>query len=346
MTILQDKPTRDGATPRDTPRAPLVDRFGRVHTYLRISVTDRCNFRCRYCMPAHGLVWKHRDELLTSDEIVRVARLFTRLGVDKIRLTGGEPSVRPGIEDIIARITEDAGAGSVFMTTNGYRLAGKAQALRSAGLHGLNISLDSLRPERFKEITLRDGLSNVLGGIDAALDAGFPSLKINVVIMAGVNQDEILDFVEMARERPVNVRFIEFMPFKNNGWKAADVYPYARMLSDIRERYAIERLETDRSAVGKDFRVPGFAGTIGFVTSMSDSFCSTCNRIRVTADGQIKSCLFGAAESNLRDRLRENAPDNELEQQVREALWRKQKEHPPMEQLLDVDNRSMIQIGG
>lgn len=343
MTALQDKP-QDSTTAAE--RSPLVDRFGRVHTYLRISVTDRCNFRCRYCMPSHGLVWKDRSDLLSDDEIVRVARLFIRLGVDKVRLTGGEPSVRPGIERIIGRITEDAGPGAVFMTTNGYRLARNAAALRAAGLHGLNISIDSLRRDRFQQITLRDGLHNVLAGIDAALDAGFPSVKINVVVMAGVNADEILDFVEFARHRPVNVRFIEFMPFKNNGWKAADVYPYARMLSDIRARHALERLDTERSAVGKDFGIAGFAGTIGFVTSMSDSFCSTCNRIRLTADGQLKSCLFGPAESNLRDRLRAGAPDDDLEQQIREALWRKQKEHPPMQDLLHVDNRSMIQIGG
>jgi cyclic pyranopterin phosphate synthase len=297
-------------------------------------------------MPAEGLVWKEREDLLTLDEIVRVAALFGRLGVTKVRLTGGEPTVRPGIEGLIARISDAVGHGSVYMTTNGYRLSAKLSDLRAAGLAGVNVSLDSLRRDRFETITRRDGLAEVLKSIDAAEEAGIPSLKINAVVMAGVNEDEILDFVEFVRDRPITMRFIEFMPFKANGWKAADVYPYARMREDIATRYHLIREAPERGAVGKDFRIEGFLGKVGFVTSMSDSFCSTCNRIRVTADGQIKSCLFGAAESNMRDRLRAGATDDEIEEQIRGALFLKQREHAPMEELLHLDNRSMIQIGG
>jgi cyclic pyranopterin phosphate synthase len=297
-------------------------------------------------MPAEGLVWKDRRDLLTFDEIVRVAGLFARLGVTKVRLTGGEPTVRPGVEELIARVSGAVGSGSVYMTTNGYRLAAKLPGLRAAGLAGLNVSLDSLRRDRFEKITRRDGLAEVLESIDAAEAAGIPSLKVNAVVMAGVNEDELLDFVEFVRDRDITVRFIEFMPFKANGWKVADVYPYAKMREDIEQRYRLTREEPERGAVGKDFRIAGFRGKVGFVTSMSDSFCSTCNRIRVTADGQIKSCLFGAAESNLRDRLRAGATDDDIEEQIREALFRKQREHAPMEELLHLENRSMIQIGG
>jgi cyclic pyranopterin phosphate synthase len=324
----------------------LVDRFQRTHTYLRISITDRCNFRCRYCMPPEGLDWRAKNEILTFEEIERLARLFATTGVNKIRLTGGEPTVRKGLEDLIGRLGTIPGVTSLLMTTNGTTLASKARSYRDAGLTGLNVSIDSLRRERFAEITLRDELDRVLAGIDSAIEAGYETVKVNVVVMAGVNDDELLDFVEFARTRPVNVRFIEFMPFEGNGWKQISVFPYRKMLSIIGEQYDLLPLATESSAVGKDFGIPGFAGTIGFVTSMTESFCDGCNRVRLTAEGAFKACLFSGAEVSLRDPMRGGASDEELLAIVRDSLSRKWKGHPPMNVLPQVSNRSMVSIGG
>lgn len=327
-------------------RSPLFDRFGRVHSYLRISVTDRCNFRCVYCMPAEGIEWRPREDILTFEEIVRVTRVFVRLGVDKVRLTGGEPTLRRGIEHLISALAALPGVRTLAMTTNGFRLREHAHTYREAGLTGINVSLDSLRRERFLQITRRDALDNVLAGLDAALAAGYEKVKLNTVVMAGVNEDELLDFVELARDRPLHVRFIEFMPFHNNGWSEGGVFPLARMREIIGSRYSPEPMHVEPNAVAREWRIPGFQGTIGFIASMTESFCSGCNRIRLTADGQVKSCLFSPAESNLRDVLRSGASDDELEERIRTALWLKPKEHPPMEVLSALENRSMIEIGG
>ncbi len=327
-------------------RERLLDRFGRVHNYLRISVTDRCNFRCGYCMPPEGLDWRHRDEILTFEEIERLARLLVDMGVNKVRLTGGEPTVRRGLEELIGRLTAIDGLTALLMTTNGTTLAPKALEYRKAGLTGLNISLDSLRRDRFQAITLRDELPRVLTGIDVALVAGFESVKLNVVVMAGVNDDELLDFVEFTRDRPINVRFIEFMPFEGNGWKSGAVFSYASMKRVIEDRYDLTRISTEKSAVGKDFSVAGHKGTIGFVTSMTESFCGDCNRIRLTAEGAFKACLFAAPEISLRDPMRNGADDETLSMLIRDELSRKWRQHPPMNQLPQIKNRSMVAIGG
>ena len=327
-------------------RSALTDRFGRVHTYLRISVTDRCNFRCVYCMPPEGIAWRPREEILTFEEIVRVARVFVRLGVAKLRLTGGEPTVRHGIESLIAALAAIPGLRTLAMTTNGFRLRENARTYREAGLTGINVSLDSLQRDRFRQITRRDALSEVLAGLDAALAAGYEKVKLNTVVMAGVNDDELLDFVELARDRPLHVRFIEFMPFHDNGWSEGGVFPLARMREIIQKRHSLEPVPGEPNAVAREWRVPGFEGTIGFIASMTESFCSGCNRIRLTADGQVKSCLFSPAESNLRDLLRAGASDSEIEAHIRAALWLKPREHPPMEVLAALENRSMIEIGG
>lgn len=325
---------------------PLVDRFGRAHTYLRISVTDRCNFRCRYCMPPEGLPWRPHDEILSYEEIERIARLFARMGVEKIRITGGEPTVRKQIETLMGRLSGIEGIHHLLMTTNGTTLAQKAPTYRAAGLTGVNVSMDSLKRERFAEITLRDELHRVLAGIDAALDAGIPSVKVNVVVIAGFNDDELLDFVEFTRERPVTMRFIEFMPFEGNDWSSNKVFGYREMVNRIEDRYTLRRVDTEPSAVGKDFAIDGFAGQIGFVTSMTESFCSDCNRVRLTAEGGFKPCLFAGAEFDLKAPMRAGATDEELETIIRDGLSRKWKEHPPMNQLLQVGNKAMVAIGG
>lgn len=326
--------------------ATMTDRFGRVHRYLRISVTDRCNFRCAYCMPEEGMEWRKRDELLTFEEIERLARLFVRLGVDKIRLTGGEPTVRKGLVELIQRLAAIPGVQSLLMTTNASTLATMAETYRNAGITGLNISLDSLRRDRFLEITKRDELPRVLKGIDAAIAAGYDSVKVNVVLMRGVNDDELLDFVRYAKDRPLNMRFIEFMPFDGNGWSKPSVFSFAEMKRVIGEELELIPIGTDPNAVGKDFAIPGFAGTLGFVTSMTESFCSTCNRVRLTAEGAFKACLFAGAETSLRDPMRAGATDEDLEEIIASGIQKKWRGHPNLDVLPLVQNRSMVSIGG
>lgn len=297
-------------------------------------------------MPAEGLPWLERADVLSFEEIERLARIFVDGGVDKIRLTGGEPTVRRDLPKLIERLSGISGVRTRTMTTNGWTLREHARTYRTAGLTGLNISVDSLKRERYKDITLSDGLDRVLDGLEAAIDAGFESLKVNVVVMAGVNDDELLDFVELSRLKPINVRFIEFMPFPDNEWNLDKVFSYREMVSRISSRYAVRPIPGELGAVGKDFAIEGFAGSIGFVTSMTDSFCGDCNRLRLTADGQIKVCLFSNGETSLRDIVRSGGSDTDVELAIRDALDKKWKEHPPMERLFKLENRRMVQIGG
>lgn len=324
----------------------LLDNHGRAHRYLRISLTDQCNFRCRYCMPEEGIAFEPGENLLTADEIVRLAGVFASLGIRKVRLTGGEPTLRRDLVEIARRISAVDEIETLAMTTNGSTLAKHCRTYREAGISILNVSLDSLDPEGFLRITRRNHLPLVQRGIAAALECGFTELKINCVVMKGINNHEILDFVELARELPLTIRFIEFMPFLGNRWSGAGLYPYAQIREDIEARYKLNRVSTEPSAVGKDFQIPGFAGRVGFVTSMTESFCGSCDRVRLTADGAIKPCLFSPSEVCLRDMMRRGACDQDLEAAIRDAVKRKPKEHLPMHQLPTVQRRSMIQIGG
>lgn len=324
----------------------LIDRFGRQHTYLRISVTDRCNLRCVYCMPAEGIAVKPRDEILRFEEIERLSRIFVEMGIRKIRITGGEPLVRKGLEDLIAKLGRLDGLQSLAMTTNAVLLEDKVEALRQAGLTAINISLDSLRSDRFFQITLRDDHNRVMRSIEAAAAAGFHSMKLNVVVISGVNDDEILDFVEYVKDKPMNVRFIEYMPFKDNQWSPDGVLSYAEMRARIEAKFELVPLASKAGDVAKDFALAGHRGTVSFITSMTDSFCSSCNRLRITADGGIKSCLFYAPEVSLRDAIRAGATDGDLRRLINEAVLGKPEAHPPMEELASADNRAMVEIGG
>jgi GTP 3',8-cyclase len=324
----------------------LVDQFGREHTYLRISVTDRCNLRCVYCMPNEGIQWKTKEQLLTFEEIERIAKVFVRLGIRKIRLTGGEPLVRKNLEALIEKLADIPGVETLAMTTNATLLAPKAQLLHDLGLSALNISLDTFHPEKFAQITRRDDFETVMTGLQTALSVGFASLKLNCVVMSDFNDDEVLDFATFAYDKPLNVRFIEYMPFKDNDWQPGKVVTFAQMKEQIESKYRLIPIETERSAVGKDFSMAGGRGTVSFISSISDSFCSTCNRLRLTADGSIKSCLFYPAESNLRDALRQGASDEELEEMILYALSVKPEAHPPAEEIATGENRAMIEIGG
>ncbi len=324
----------------------LVDSFGRPHTYLRISVTDRCNLRCTYCMPPQGIDWKPREEILTFEEILRLARVLDGHGIRKIRLTGGEPLVRTELEQLAQSLSALPHLEHLTLTTNGILLKQKAKVLKRAGVTGITVSLDTLRRERFEAITKRDYLPAVQEGIEAVFAAGFNALKINVVVMAGVNDDELLDFMALTHDRPIHVRFIEYMPFQDNQWSQGGLLPYAEMRRLIETRYTLIPQTQEASAVSKDFTLPGFAGQVGFVTSMTQSFCGTCNRIRLTADGAIKSCLFHPSEVSLRDAMRNGATDESLIALIQKALWQKQAAHLPMEELARQDNRPMIAIGG
>ncbi len=325
----------------------LIDSFNRKHTYLRISVTDRCNLRCSYCMPPAGIELKERNEILTFSEIERLAKIFAYMGVNKIRLTGGEPLVRKDVPKLIERLANIPGIQTIGMTTNGVLLKSFAHQLKQSGLTNLNISLDSLCPPQFEMISGKQHFDDVIDGIYSSLEAGFQPLKLNVVIMGGVNDDEILDFVEFVRNKPINVRFIEYMPFKFNQWNQAKFISFRQMMEMISEKYELQPIiSIDQNSVAKDYWINGFMGTVSFITSMSDHFCGTCNRIRLMADGSVKSCLFHPAEVNLRSALRSGDSDEVIEDMIRSAVLQKQFEHQAAEELINIENRSMIQIGG
>lgn len=329
------------------PRPPLTDRFGRIHTYLRVSVTERCNLRCRYCMPAAGIPWKPRAHLLTFEEIERLVRIYARMGITKVRLTGGEPTARAGLSELVSALVAVPGIETVGLTTNGMKLDQLAKSLRTAGLNRLNVSLDTLRPERFEQIARRPGLERVMAGIEGAQKAGFNPLRLNVVIIGGVNDDELEDFADWAQRQPIHVRFIEYMPFRDNEWQKARMIPWRDLLARLRRHWPLESTETNNPhAVARIFRAPGFVGTIGFIASMSEHFCDGCNRVRLTADGSLKSCLFQPAEWNLRDAMRMDASDEDLEAMIRQSLDGKWQHHPPAEELAKLDSTTMTEIGG
>lgn len=303
--------------------------------------------RCVYCMPPQGIDLKRKDEILTFDEIERVCNIFARMGGTKIRLTGGEPLVRKDIDQLIARLTRLHSIDTVGMTTNAVLLYQHIRKLKEAGLKKINISLDTLHRERFEKIALRQYYDQVFMGIQSALEAGFIPLKLNVVVMKGINDDEILDFVQFVKDKPINVRFIEYMPFKFNQWNAGGFISFKEMKEKIATRYKLIPIaQEDHSVVAKDFAIEGCTGTVSFITSMSCDFCDSCNRIRLLADGSIKSCLFYSSEINIRQALRNGAADEELGEMICSAVLRKPLRHPDMKDIVKIENRSMIEIGG
>ncbi|PAA57863.1 hypothetical protein BOX15_Mlig002786g1, partial [Macrostomum lignano] len=324
---------------------PLTDRFKRRHTYLRISLAEKCNLRCQYCMPAEGVSLTPSKSLLTSTEISRLARAFVSWGVRKVRLTGGEPLLRADLLDIVAGLNElrSQGLQSIGITTNGILLQRQARALRQAGLDALNVSCDTLVPGKFELVTRRRGWDRVWSGVRHALDSGFPIVKINCVAMRGFNDDELVDFVRLTLDHAYDVRFIEYMPFDGNRWSTRKMLPYAEMLDRIRVEFPnIERLPDEPNHVSKAWKVPGARGRVGFISSMTQHFCAVCNRVRVTADGNFKVCLHGGSEVSLRDAIRSGATDDELKQIVSDSLQRKKAQHA--EKLLSQTNPTLHQI--
>jgi len=393
--------------PGDQPRAPptrlqrlrnepeprqfssfLTDNYAREHNYLRISVTERCNLRCTYCMPEEGVQLSPPAHLLTTPEIVYLSSVFVDQGVDKIRLTGGEPTVRKDIVNLMQQIGQlrNNGLKELCLTTNGISLYRKLDAMVDSGLTAVNLSLDTLSEGLFAIMTRRNGHSAVMKSMNRILEmnkmgAGI-KLKINCVVMRGINEREIIPFVEMGKEQDLEVRFIEYMPFDGNKWSERKMLPYQEMLAIIREKYpSVGKATGHPNDTSKTYKVPGFVGRIGFITSMTDNFCGTCNRLRITSDGNLKVCLFGNAEVSLRDILRESNNGEPIDKEAMEAIKqvemdrrqglssstgalgvsrreaklldvigmavkRKKEKHAGMGELEHMENRPMILIGG
>jgi GTP 3',8-cyclase len=325
---------------------PLLDGHGRRIGDLRVSVTDRCNFRCQYCMPAEGLPWLERDDVLHFEEIERLVALLASMGVADVRLTGGEPLVRrdfPTLVGMLAPLVDD-----LSITTNGYLLERDAEALVRAGATRFNVSIDSLQRDRFFEMTRRDALPRVLRGLEVL--AGFPEahpIKVNAVAMRGFTEDEVLPFARFAREHPYEVRFIEFMPLDaDHAWTPDSVLPGTEIRAIIEQQWPLEPVEREPHATARVYRFADGRGSIGFINPVSEPFCGDCNRIRLTADGRLRTCLFSLNETDLRAPLRDGADDGELEQIIRDAVWRKELKHHVNEPGFVQPARTMSAIGG
>ena len=325
----------------------IKDRFGRTHNYLRISLTDNCNFRCFYCMPEEDYEFTPASSLMNADEIEKLATIFVEQGVNKIRLTGGEPLVRKDAADIILRLSKLP--VKLTLTTNGTRLHEYIDVLRKANIHSLNISLDTLQPDKFNLITRRNQFQLVYDNIQLLIQNGF-HVKVNMVVMRGLNHDEINDFILWTKNQPVHVRFIEFMPFTGNKWSSNKVFTWKEILSAIEENYSYFPLKNEEHDTAKGYIVPGHAGTFAVISTMSSPFCGTCNRMRLTADGKMKNCLFSDKETDLLSALRNGEDILPL---IHKNILSKAKElggqfttdfeHLHAE---DIHNRSMITIGG
>ncbi|EIM92320.1 molybdenum cofactor biosynthesis prote [Stereum hirsutum FP-91666 SS1] len=309
---------------------PLVDTFGRRHNYLRISLTERCNLRCQYCMPEEGIELSPKASILSDDEVIRLATLFVKSGVTKIRLTGGEPTIRKGIVNLVARLNalREHGLSSIGMTSNGLILHRHLDDLVKNGMTHLNLSLDTLDPFKFEIMTRRMGHEAVLRSLRQALANPLLQVKLNIVVMKDVNDAEVLQFVEMTKDQPLSVRFIEFMPFTGNKWNKDKMLPSAELESRIRTFHpGLVKASDELNDTARSYTIPGYRGSLGFISSMSDHFCSSCNRLRLTADGQVKVCLFDPKEISLRDQMRSGADDTVLLKTIRHALYGKKEKH-------------------
>jgi cyclic pyranopterin phosphate synthase len=349
----------------------LADSFNRIHDYLRISVTERCNLRCSYCMPEHGVELKPKETLLTFEEIAQLASVFVKLGVRKIRLTGGEPLVRKNLEELCAMLSTLPGLDELALSTNGLLLEEKLPQLWNSGVRQLNISLDTLQSDRFERLTRRANFAQVIAAIRAAAAfqssnnrGGFESIKLNAVVIRGTNDDELIDFVRFVEELNqiakiaastaqsaapmIEMRFIEFMPFRSNGWAANECVPYSEMLQTLESVYHLDAAEHGSGVAGpaKSFVIRETGARVGFITSISEHFCGDCNRLRLTADGSMRVCLFGTDTISLRDMLRSGASESDMEAAIRRTLYQKWEKHPEPEQLIQINDREMVMIGG
>jgi len=327
----------------------LVDSFGRVVSNLRISVTDRCNFRCRYCMPEEGMQWMDREELLTFEEITRCVAVFAGLGVDKIRLTGGEPLMRKDMHRLVNMIANVPGIRDIAMTTNGFFLKDQAAALKQAGLHRINVSLDSLDPKTFEVMTRRTSFDKVWEGILAAREAGLTPIKVNAVLVRGVNAEDIPRFARLTRDEGFIPRFIEYMPIgMDDGWAADKVVAGEEVRHRMEREVGVALVPVEKMGAqpADRYAFEDGKGEVGFINSVSEPFCGACNRVRLTSDGKLRTCLFSLAETDLRALLRGSATNEQIAEEIRDAVHKKEKGHLINQPGFIRPERTMSQIGG
>lgn len=329
---------------------PLVDSYGRRIKSMRISITDKCNFRCTYCMPAEGLPWLKKAEILSYEEIERVARVAVDIGIEQIRLTGGEPLVRRDVSDLVRQLRKLEGLKSLSLTTNGILLKQQAKALAEAGLTRINVSLDSLIREKFAQLTRRDQISRVLEGLEEL--EHYPSIhpiKVNAVAIRGFTEEEVLDFARLARRKAYVIRWIEFMPLDADQiWRKEDILTGAEIKAIIETEFGpLVQVKTgDPAETARRYTFSDGIGEVGFINPVSEPFCSSCDRIRLTADGQLRTCLFATEETDLRAVLRSDADDETLASTIRQAVWNKELKHYIGDKRFKRANRSMSMIGG
>jgi cyclic pyranopterin phosphate synthase len=329
-------------------REPLHDGHGRRITDLRVSVTDRCNFRCQYCMPAEGMPWLEREEVLTFEEIEHLVAVMATMGIEDLRLTGGEPLVRRGFPRLATMLSGVSGIRDLSLTTNGYLLERDARDLAAAGIDRVNVSIDSLQRDRFFQITRRDALPQVLRGLDAvARQPSIRQIKVNALGIRGFTEEEILPFCELARSTGIQVRFIEFMPLDaDHAWSRDQVLTGGEIRRAVESHHRLVEAEREPSATARVFRFVDGRGEIGFVNPVSEPFCADCNRIRLTSDGKLRTCLFSLTETDLRGPMRAGASDAQLERLIREAVWRKELKHRINQPGFVQPGRTMSAIGG
>lgn len=328
----------------------LVDSYGRRIKNMRISITDKCNFRCTYCMPAEGLPWLKKAEILSYEEIERIARIAVSIGIEQIRLTGGEPLVRRDVPELVRQLHKIEGLHSLSITTNGILLKQQAAALAEAGLTRINVSLDSLIREKFAQLTRRDQITRVLEGLEEL--EKYPSIhpiKVNAVAIKGFSEEEVLDFVRLTRRKAYVIRWIEFMPLDADQiWRKEDILTGGEIKAIIEAEYGplVPITSGDPSETARRYTFSDGIGEVGFINPVSEPFCSTCDRIRLTADGQLRTCLFSTEETDLRAVLRSGASDEDLVQTIRQAVWNKELKHYIGDKRFKRANRSMSMIGG
>ncbi|MGI6551502.1 MAG: GTP 3',8-cyclase MoaA [Syntrophomonadales bacterium] len=326
----------------------MLDRLGRDINYMRISITDRCNLRCRYCMPAEGISLKDHREILSFEEIETLVRVSTELGIRKIRLTGGEPLIRRNLPDLVHAISRIDAIDDVAITTNGVLLSSLVTPLKQAGLTRVNLSLDTLKNDRYQYITRRGDIEPVINGLERALAEGLHPVKVNTVVIRGFNDDEILDFCRLAYNLPLHIRFIEFMPVGEvKYWNQDRIFKNSEVFDIINRHFPLKPGKISRgNGPAKYFEMEGGQGSVGFISPMSNHFCGECNRLRLTADGKLRACLYDGRERDLKEALRGNKQEEEIKQIFMETILSKPERHAMGEKAWGSRNRKMYQIGG
>ncbi|MBT3608502.1 MAG: GTP 3',8-cyclase MoaA [Candidatus Marinimicrobia bacterium] len=326
---------------------PIIDRFGRSFNYLRLALNEQCNLRCIYCMPEEGIDFRSEDKLLTTEEIFRLIKLTSKMGVSKIRFTGGEPLLRKDLSELVQFAHQCKGIESVHLTTNGLLLSKRIEELEKSGLSGINISLDTLDTDKFKKITRRDGLDMVLNSLQKALASNIQSIKLNIVAMRDFNDDELMDFVELTKDNDITVRFIELMPFDSHQiWKTGKFYGADDIVADIKKQVdALKPIDGSRTE-HHIFRVNDYKGKVAVIPAYSRSLCGECNRIRITADGKLLNCLYSQDETNLRDAMRTGKTDMIIKEMIYGTMKKKFKDGWEAQKQGNDNRESMTQIGG